>query len=191
MRHKVIALTIALTAASVLQACGHDSPGGRRGPPGGFGGPGGPVAAQEPSREIQLRRFDADADGGITRDEFDKVIKADFAVCDANGDGELGAAETRASNDRLLVDRKTSPIIDWNGDGHVAIDEFAAQWRALFEKADADRDGIVTADELARPARGRPPGGRGGQGGQGGPGGPGGQRGPGGPGRGGPPRGGN
>lgn len=170
--------------ALLLTACGHERGGGRGGPPGaGFGpGGGGPMmgGGEPQARELQLRRFDADADGSITRAEFDQVIKVDFTGADKNNDGQLDPGETRAVNERLLTQREISPVIDWNADGHVAMDEFAAQWRTLFSRADGDGDGTVTAEELAaravpagrpqrrpgggppgqdRPGRGRPGGG--------------------------------
>ncbi len=149
-------------AALLLGACGHER-GGRGGPPGGFGpGGGGPMmgGGEVQARELQLRRFDADADGTITRVELDQVIKVDFTGADKNNDGQLDPAETRAVNERLLTQREISPIIDWNADGHIMMDEFAAQWRTLFSRADADGDGIVTAEELAarEMPRGRPQG---------------------------------
>jgi Ca2+-binding EF-hand superfamily protein len=137
---------------------------GRHGGRGGFaGGPGGPGMAggyREPSREVLLRRFDADGDGKITRDEFDRVLKSDFALADKDGNGVLSPLEVRAVNERLLTQKDVSPIIDWNGDGNVSLEEFGAQWRALFERADADHDGVVTEEELTR--TGAPQGGPGG-----------------------------
>jgi len=167
-------------AALLVAACGHERGGGRGGPPGaGFGpGGGGPMmmgGAQSQTRELQLRRFDADADGNIARAEFDQVLKVDFTRADKNNDGKLDNGETRAVNDRLLTQREISPIIDWNADGAVSMDEFAAQWRTLFSRADADGNGTVTADELkarempagrpqGRPGGGPPGGGPPGQG---------------------------
>lgn len=164
-------VTAALGAALVLQGCA-GGPGGRHG--GGFGGgPGGGMAqSREPSRESQLRRFDANADGIITREEFEKVLKSDFATADTTHDNVLNAAEVRAVNERLLTVRDISPIIDWNADGTVSFDEFGAQWQTLFKRADADGNGIVTAEELSRPSGGREggqPGGGPGGGGRGGP----------------------
>jgi Ca2+-binding EF-hand superfamily protein len=173
MRAPQIMVTLSVVAL-LVGACGHERGGDRRGPPGaGFGPGGGPTmmgGAQSQARELQLRRFDADADGNITRAEFDRVLKVDFTGADKNGDGDLDNGETRAVNDRLLTQRDISPIIDWNADGRVTMDEFAAQWRTLFSRADADGDGIVTAEELkardmpaGRP-QGRPGGGPPGQG---------------------------
>jgi hypothetical protein len=169
---RVQLVMVTLCATVLLQGCGHDR--GGRGPRGGGFGPGGggPMmmgGPQAESRELQLRRFDADADGNITRAEFDQVLKVDFTGVDKNNDGTLDTIETRALNDRLLTQREISPVIDWNADGRVSMDEFAAQWRTLFSRADTDGDGTVTAEELA--ARARPQGGPGGRPGGGGPGG--------------------
>lgn len=178
MSYRAIALTLTIVGAGMLQGCG----GGRGGPPGGggFGPPAGgpPGESFSASRSMQLVRFDANADGVITRDEFEKVIGADYAVGDTDKNGVLNLEETSVINDRLLTVRDVSPIIDWNGDGRVDASEFGAQWRAIFERADLDRDGTVTREELSRGSkmpRGEPggPGGRGGPGG-GPPGGPGG-----------------
>jgi Ca2+-binding EF-hand superfamily protein len=169
MKPTLVKLTVAIAAAALLQACSHG--GGRGGPPGGGFGPGGggpmggPGGGQSQARELQLRRFDADADGNIARAEFDSVLKVDFTGADKNNDGKLDGAETRALNDRLLTQREISPIIDWNADGHVTMDAFAAQWRTLFTRADADGDGTVTAEELTARARERPSGGPRGSGG--------------------------
>jgi len=173
MRAPQMMVTLSV-AALLLAACGHERGGGRSGPPGGGFGPGGgaPImgSPQGQSRELQLRRFDADADGNISRAEFDQVLTIDFSGADKNSDANLDGAETRAVNDRLLTQREISPILDWNADGRVTMDEFAAQWRTLFSRADADSDGTVTADELkarempaGRP-QGRPGGGPPGQG---------------------------
>lgn len=166
------------TAAVSLQGCGGGPGGGRGAPPDGMMGgpmmgPGGNDTSVE--RMLQLQRFDADADGKITRDEFGKVVAADYAGADVNRDGRIGSEEAISFNSRQAKPdasgavRDVSPIIDWNADGNIAVDEFSAQWRTLFERADADRDGVVTAEELSRPQRGpgggRPPGGPGGPGG--------------------------
>lgn len=119
-----------------------------------------------PPREAVLRRFDADADTNITIAEFDAVLASDYRAADTDGDGKLGSAEVRAVNDRLTADTNTSPILDWNGDGGVSIQEYGAQWRSLFARTDSNGDGVISADEFARPmiepprkSRGKPPGG--------------------------------
>lgn len=168
------ALILMVTAAViVLPGCGHGGPGGARGGM-GMRGPMGPgLGGTAPSRELQLRRFDADADGQITADEFARVTAADYAVADASHDGKLSTSEAWDFNAKIASNKDVSPIIDWNADGNISVEEFSAQWRTLFARADANHDGVVTADELSRPQMegpgdGRPPGGRGGPGGPGG-----------------------
>lgn len=117
-------------------------------PPGGLSGMG-PMGL---SREAALRRFDADADTKITRAEFDAVLASDYSSADTDGDRVLGGTELRALNDKLARDPNISPILDWNGDGQVSIEEFGAQWRSMFLRADQNEDGVVTQDEMLRPA---------------------------------------
>lgn len=164
-------VTAVVGAALLLQACGSGRE--RHGFRGGMGGPP-PMAAAGQSREVQLRRFDANADGTITKEEFEKVLQTDFATADTSHDGSLSKAETSAVNQRLLTVREISPIIDWNADDIVSFIEFGAQWQTMFQRADANSDGVVTAEELSRPSsdapRGGPMSGPGGdRGGRGGP----------------------
>jgi Ca2+-binding EF-hand superfamily protein len=155
---------VGTVAIIVLAACGPGG-GGRRPPP-GFGPPGMGMGPMLPPREETLRRFDANADMSITTAEFDAVLASDYRAADADGDGKLGAAEVRTINDRLSADTNTSPILDWNGDGQVSIQEYGAQWRSLFVRSDRNEDGVISEDELTRPMmeppkkpRGMPPGG--------------------------------
>jgi Spy/CpxP family protein refolding chaperone len=72
---------------------------------------------------------------------------------------------------------------DKNGDGKLTKDEVTdARFNRLFAAADANKDGVVTKEELTTLVSQAPQGDRGGPGGFGGPGGPGGFGGPGGPG---------
>jgi hypothetical protein len=179
MKLPLTMVTAVFGATLILEGCGGGGgPGGRgfrgMGPP-GMGSPG-------PSREGQLQRFDANADGTITRDEFDKVLAVDFQAADTSHDGKLSTAETAEVNHRLLAVREISPILDWNADGSISLAEFGSQWLTMFKRADANEDGVITAEELSRPAfdgpgpRGKPPGGPGGRGGPPGGGPPGGGR---------------
>jgi hypothetical protein len=113
-----------------------------------------------------LGRFDANADQEIAFDEFEAVLSVDYLTADANGDGKLGYSETAALNRTLNGETKVSPIIDWNGNGHVELEEFGAQWRTLFKRADTNDDKVLSQAELMRPLprdlpppAGGPPGG--------------------------------
>lgn len=99
--------------------------------------------------------FDRDADGLVPKAELEAGIVAQFRKDDLNGDGHLDATETRTVNDRLMADPGGSPIIDWNADGKVIVQEYASQWRTQFERADVNSDGIVDGEERAGRARAR------------------------------------
>ena len=152
------AVCLVLTAAG-LQACSLN-PFGRpeRGP--SFGTE--PVAAgsTEPPKRVReaaaLKRFDANADGNITKPELEQTLTADFKKDDVNGDETLDAGEARMLNERLRQERNTSPVFDWNADGRLVYAEFATQWRTLFDRADRNRDGLVSDDEMQGPPERKP-----------------------------------
>jgi len=97
--------------------------------------------------------FDRNADGLVPKAELEEGILAQFRKDDLNGDGHLDATETRAVNDRLMADPGGSPVIDWNADGRVIVQEYASQWRTQFERADVNGDGTVDAEERVGRAR--------------------------------------
>ena len=99
---------------------------------------------------VLLLRYDANNDGKITRPELEAGLRQDFWQADSNRDGVLDAEEVRATNlRRIRVDQSTAiPLIDWNHDGYVDFNEFAAPMRSLFEQYDADGDGVVTLEEM-------------------------------------------
>src|SRR5258705_11741528 len=115
----------------LLQACGHGGPGGPGGGPGtrmmgGPGGPGGPDMG--PPEGAQLKIFDLDGDGRVTRDELDRALHVELAKYDTDKDTFLNATEARALNDQRRKEAKgASPAFDWNADGHVDFKEFANQ----------------------------------------------------------------
>jgi hypothetical protein len=124
-----------------------------------FGGNEKPVAG--PPREDVFTPFDTDKDGLIQKAEMDAGVALLFKGDDRNGDGLLDGPEVRAVNDRLIAEggAATTPLIDWNADGRVNTQEYGAQWRTLFERADVNADGIVDGRERAgrvKPRKSRP-----------------------------------
>ena len=97
-----------------------------------------------------MLRYDANNDGRITRSELEAGLRQDFRQADSNRDGRLDADEVRVANQRRIrLDQSNAiPLIDWNHDGYVDFEEFAAPMRSLFEQYDADDDGVVTLQEM-------------------------------------------
>lgn len=104
-----------------------------------------------PPVQILLRY--ADKDGRLTRGQLEAGLRRDFDAADKNHDGVLEQDEVRAVNQaRWKEDQSAiSPLQDWNGDGVVDFNEFAATARALFSQYDRDGNGVLTPNEL-RPA---------------------------------------
>jgi hypothetical protein len=118
-----------------------------------------------------LRKYDADKDGTLTREELLAGLRAEFAAADKAGSGCLAPAQVAALNQaRIMADQSTAtPLQDWNQDGCVNFQEFATAPVSLFDEMDRDHDGRITPQEF-NAAAGR--GGRGAAGrGRGGPGG--------------------
>ncbi len=97
-----------------------------------------------------LLAYDANHDGTVTRAEMEAGLRADFAKADYKHLGQLDEEETRAVNQqRLATDQSTaSPLVDWNHDGYIDFNEFAANARSLFDEIDQNGDGKLTPEEL-------------------------------------------
>ncbi|GIW87685.1 MAG: hypothetical protein KatS3mg108_2009 [Isosphaeraceae bacterium] len=126
----------------------------------------------------RLRTMDANQDGKVSRDEF-RGPAALFDRLDADKDGVLSGDELRPARPGATRpgDRPAGPPVgrpggppasrpdagpnapgprrlanlDQNGDGKISRDEFRGP-AALFDRLDADKDGVLSGDEL-RPAR--------------------------------------
>ena len=102
-----------------------------------------------------LLKFDSNGDGTLTRAELEAGLRQYFWQADTNRDGRLDADEVAAANARRIREEQTDaiPLIDWNHDGYVDFDEFAAGIRSQFEDLDLNGDGQVTPDEFRRAPR--------------------------------------
>jgi Ca2+-binding EF-hand superfamily protein len=174
----VLSSLLALAAGASAQIPGPGFGGGRG--PGGPGGPGGGFG---------LLQFDTNADGKLTRAEFDAGQRKAFAEMDGNKDGSATPDEIRAGREaqaktaREAAQKARFTEMDKDRNGQLSQAEFMAP----LQQAEADRAARKDGPGRDGPRMG---GGRGMRG----PGGPGGQGGPGmmfggpdGPGRGGPP----
>lgn len=113
-------------------------------------------------------RFELRTDPGLLAEQTVTARKraaAQFAECDTDGDGALGAAELAAPKGLLV--RSVAAVADRDADGRLTAAEHAA-WldlmgqvakghvlltvldhgRGLFEALDADRDGALSVREL-------------------------------------------
>ena len=112
------------------------------------------LASDLPPSAVLLVRFDADKDGAITKAEMEAGLKVDYAEADLDHNNCLNAPEVRAENERRLRREggQATPLVDWNVDGCVNMQEFAATTRSYFTFADRSKDGMhgVTADTVSR-----------------------------------------
>jgi Ca2+-binding EF-hand superfamily protein len=120
-----------------------------------------------------LKALDTDKNGKLTQDE----LRPNFGG--PGGPGGFGGFGGRGGNPEEFVSRLMS--YDKNQDGKLASDELPRQVQGVLTRADADKDGFATKDELTKLASQEPgrdgPEGPEGFGGPGGPGGPGGRSG--------------
>ena len=112
------------------------------------------ITSDLPPSAVLLVRFDADKDGAITKAEMEAGLKVDYAEADLDHNNCLNAPEVRAENERRLRREggQATPLVDWNVDGCVNMQEFAATTRSYFTFADRSKDGNVSNAELRGPS---------------------------------------
>jgi Ca2+-binding EF-hand superfamily protein len=92
-----------------------------------------------------LGEFDLNHDGKVTRDEFNKAVAKDFSDA-SHGQPTMSEDQFITSRTKDLHQRVTEMFhrSDWNGDGKLSFDEFAAPTRAVFERMDRDGTGMAS-----------------------------------------------
>ena len=104
-----------------------------------------------------LETFDTNNDGDLTQDEVINTRKAQLTKFDANNDGVLNIAEYEAlwldAMRERMVDRFQSH--DDDGDGTVTIEEYNENFVTLIERRDRNDDGVLNAEDLKRPGKGK------------------------------------
>ncbi|MGZ5960145.1 MAG: hypothetical protein ACXWLE_03550 [Rhizomicrobium sp.] len=117
-----------------------------------------------------LGDFDTNRDGKITHAEFNSVLGSRFASA-THGTKSMTAEQFLAVHQADFQKHAAEMFhrVDWNGDGRLTLEEFAAPQRAHFEMMDRDGTGLVSCNPVVhadfRPG-GSPPGDRGGRRGQ-------------------------
>jgi hypothetical protein len=140
----VILVSIALQACQMLG--GGDEPGPDRGRHEQY-----PAAHNVNADCERLSAYVVNADGSLARPDLENGLKGEFKKWDKSGDGQLSQAETQPLNDHLRsLHVNASPVMDWNGDGHVTYDEFASGWRTMFDLCARGDSDVVTKADLER-----------------------------------------
>ena len=114
-----------------------------------------PASAQYlPPTANLLLRYDVDQDGSVSSAEVVSGVNADYALADSDGSNCISGQEIRSENDRRLSrdGGVASPIVDWNLDGCVNMNEFGSSIRSYFSYADRSGDGQVSTAELSGPS---------------------------------------
>lgn len=91
-----------------------------------------------------MAEFDLNRDGKVTKDEFNRVVAQHFMQ--ASGGKPTMTVEQFTNAHMTDFKRRVGEMfhrIDWNGDGRLSLEEFAAPIHARFESM--DRDGSGTA----------------------------------------------
>lgn len=114
--------------------------------------------SDQPRRaHFDVFQADANNDGVLTRAEFDAGREARFAQQDANHDGQLTREEMREGRGHHRGGRggrggfHNLRGADANNDGNITREEFLARPIEMFQRIDADGNGVIT--EAERPQR--------------------------------------
>jgi len=146
--------TLNFLAAAVVSAFAAAAYAGPYGPGGPGDGAGGPARGFE-----RLRAADKDGNGSLSRDEVAGFpgLAANFDAIDANKDGQVSLQELQAMRGAGHGPRgQRWTRWDADGDGRLSREEVANAPRLAqqFDTIDANRDGVLTVEEL-QAARGR------------------------------------
>jgi len=91
-----------------------------------------------------LAEFDTNKDGRVTHDELNRTLAQQFMSAAGKSptmtEDQFVNAHLKDLHDRVV---QMYHRMDWNGDGKLSLDEFAAPERARFEAMDRDGTGTV------------------------------------------------
>ena len=108
--------------------------------------------------DAEFVKMDTNKDGKVSADEHATGAKQMFDTMDANKDGRVTAAEMQAAYQRVTARKAKKSdmtaaekikVVDKDGDGVLTAQEHVSGSRAMFEKMDTNKDGLLSKDELA------------------------------------------
>ena len=102
---------------------------------------------------MMIAAFDGDADGRVTRAEFDAGVAGTFA---GEGQGSMGLLDLAAWAQRWLGSQGAVPgqyDFDRDGDDRISRAEYGAEFDKLFARFDANKDRVLDRSELIRIAQ--------------------------------------
>ena len=109
-------------------------------------------------RPHPILRLDANDDGQISLEEAQAAQANPMAMADSDGDGTLTRAEVIAAATERAIERAGTMFdrLDEDSDGEVAISSLpeprgnrGERIERMFERADANDDGVLDAEEIA------------------------------------------
>jgi Ca2+-binding EF-hand superfamily protein len=104
-------------------------------------------SAEVANASTSLKTLDANGDGKLSEDEVRPQMSGRGARSGRGGEpGETPAPTT----DEMV---KTLMAFDKNGDGQLTSDELPERMHGLFDRADADKNGVLTVDEIRKSAQ--------------------------------------
>ena len=155
-----LALTLA-TASSALMAQGMGQGGSRPHAGQMMQGQMTPGAGAEShmSRRTErfIRLYDLNGDGKVTVDEINSDQSRMFGAIDVDGDKALSVEEMQRRGRSLQLWRTVTmfDLLDANGDGKISVEEIQGPTKRWFGRYDANKNGVLEADELPSRRGGR------------------------------------
>lgn len=99
-----------------------------------------------------LDKADANGDGVVTRQEAIDARVAAFRRADRNGDGVLDDADAPRRPAAASEFRQRTALLkkqfDLDGDGVVTLEEMRTAPTTAFDRADANKDGVLDKSEV-------------------------------------------
>jgi Ca2+-binding EF-hand superfamily protein len=162
-----IAAVAATVAVTFPQDQGPGRPGGRG--PGGLSGIGlfmaldkdgtpGLSAAEVANATAVLQALDRNGDGSLSPDELPAFGRGGRGDGPEGGRGRGGRGDEPGETAPTSTDELAATLMafDQNNDGKLTRAEVPERFQGLFDRADANKDGVLTPDELKQSAAAQP-----------------------------------